>query len=390
MAIVHGLLIDGTGADPIPDGILLIEGNRITAAGPASEITIPAGARVIDARQGAILPGIINSHVHESSSPAIRRTKFLLSGVTSTCDLATSLDSMPLFAKDDPSGPSARGFKAGPIIGPPKGYPDMPMRRGLLYPVESPTEAREAVVDLISRGADVIKIAFEPGFAGYIWPVMGKEEACAVVEEAHAHGKLVRAHVTRSDMLGIALDCGVDVIEHIPVPLLSEADWDIALQDERIFRLPADYDAQLSRMVDQQTIMVPTLSITPGARNWYIVPQQYRPFVEQLFIEPVRRFHDLGGIVALGNDYGNPGAEAGIPLGEMQMLATAGLMPMEILRAATKHAAFVCGHGEELGTLEQGKLADVIVVNGNPLEDLSALENLRAIVKDGDLVYPEQ
>jgi imidazolonepropionase-like amidohydrolase len=92
----------------------------------------------------------------------------------------------------------------------------------------------------------------------------------------------------------------------------------------------------------------------------------------------------------LNNDYDNPGAEGGMPLGEMQLLAEAGLTPMEIIQAATKYAAVACGHGEELGTLEPRKLADVIVVEGNPLTDLAALVRLKAVILDGQLIDLER
>jgi len=104
----------------------------------------------------------------------------------------------------------------------------------------------------------------------------------------------------------------------------------------------------------------------------------------------VRFFHSSGGIVALGNDYPNPGTHPGMPLREMELLHTAGLSPLEVIEAATKHAAYVCGQSDELGTLERGKLADLIVVDGNPLDDLNALDSVLYIVMDGELVSSPQ
>ena len=97
-----------------------------------------------------------------------------------------------------------------------------------------------------------------------------------------------------------------------------------------------------------------------------------------------------GGIIAVGNDYGNPSVHLGMPLREIDLLQTAGLSPLEVIEAATKHAAYVCGQSDELGTLERGKLADLIVVDGNPLDDLNAMDSVLYIVKDGELVFSPQ
>lgn len=390
LAIVNGLLIDGTGADPIPDGVVVVAGNRIAAVGAAGDVEIPAEARVIDAMGGAILPGVINAHVHNSADPGTRRSTFLLQGVTSTCDMASPIASMPDFEEDADVGLSARGFHAGPILGPPGGYPEG--RAGgfrLVYRVRTPEEARQAVANLISLGADYIKIALEPGFGDSEWPVLSAEQVCAIVEEAHGVDVLVRAHVAREDMVDVAIDCGVDVMEHIPVPLLSAEEWAIAAGGQR-FVLPEDYESLLSRMVEAHVLMVPTLSVTPAVYDWYDIPAQYEDLAHELFLEPVRLFHDLGGVVALGNDFDYAGAEGGMPLAEMRLLEQAGLTPMEVIRAATGFGAMACGQGEDLGTLEPGRLADIIVADGDPLADISAMARVRIIILGGVLVLPER
>lgn len=388
LVITNGTVIDGNGAEPLLDGVVVIEGNRIVAVGRAAGFTIPDEVKVIDARGGTILPGIINAHVHGTADPATRRFAFLLKGVTATCDLAAPLENMSEFARDDTSGPSARGFRSGPIIAAPGGYPDMPGRPiRLTYAVTNTVEAQAAVMELVAREVDVIKIALEPGFAGQAWPVLSVEQVKAIVKAAHASGKLVRAHVTRGEVLDIALEAGVDVIEHVPAPALSEAEWKVAVQDPDYFQFPANYEALLSRMVEGQIVLVPTLSVAANAYEWYDVPPVYKPLAYKLFLEPVRRFHALGGIVALGNDYGNPGAEAGIPVHEMQLLLQAGLTPMEVIQAGTKYAALACGHGDELGVLQPGMLADIIVVSGDPLVDLDSMRRVMAVIKDGQIVF---
>jgi imidazolonepropionase-like amidohydrolase len=100
----------------------------------------------------------------------------------------------------------------------------------------------------------------------------------------------------------------------------------------------------------------------------------------------VRRFHDLGGKAALGTDFIiGEGKQPGMPLGEMEMLRAAGLTPMEVIEAGTRQAAIVCGHGSELGALAPGMLADVIAVDGDPLEDLQAMSRVVLVIKNGEI-----
>jgi imidazolonepropionase-like amidohydrolase len=389
LVIINGLVIDGTGSAPILDGMVATWGTLIVAVGPKENYVIPSEVELIDALGGTILPGIINAHTHGTADPATRRFSFLLKGVTSTCDLGAPLESMSQFGQDDTAGPSARGFRAGPIITAPGGYADVAGQgRHLNYEVANPDEARAAVVDLVNRGADFIKIALEPGPAGVSWPMLSLQQVTAIVEEAHARGRLVRAHLTRANLLEMALKAQVDVIEHVPVPQLTEADWRAATVDKDHLILPAEYEAQLARMMEQHVVMVPTLSVTPAIcdMNWYGMPAEFQPLCGKLFLEVVHHFHDLGGMVALGNDYGNQGAEPGMPLREMQLLMQAGLQPMEVIQAGTAQAATVCGHGDELGTLELSKLADLIIVDGNPLADIEAMTRVVTVIKAGEVI----
>jgi enamidase len=110
--------------------------------------------------------------------------------------------------------------------------------------------------------------------------------------------------------------------------------------------------------------------------------------VLDLHLEAVRRFHALGGVLALGNDFGGvPSVAAGMPLVEMRMLLAAGLTPLEVLEASTRHAAAACGQASSLGTLEAGKLADITIVNGDPLADLAAMDSVIAVVKGGEVAF---
>ena len=155
LVITNGTIVDGTGADPITDGLVAIHDNRIVAIGQSDDFKIPDEAVLIDAEDGTILPGIINSHSHFDSGAATRRIMFLLDGVTSVCDMMISMQMMSYLEEErTQEGPAARGFKAGPIVTAPGGYPGIIFGTYNSYEIQGEDEAENAVLDLHTRRAD--------------------------------------------------------------------------------------------------------------------------------------------------------------------------------------------------------------------------------------------
>jgi imidazolonepropionase-like amidohydrolase len=196
---------------------------------------------------------------------------------------------------------------------------------------------------------DLIKVYLEDGTSwGESYAVMPPEMLRAIVETAHARNARVTAHVQVLRLLEMALDCGVDDIAHSIIHQL----------------IPEDV---VARMVRSDTYLVPTLEIYgPGG---------FRSMGQV----NLKRLVDGGVHVALGTDF-EPGLETGLPSLEMQLMRDAGLTPMQIIVAATKHGAHVCGLDAELGTVEPGKVADLLVVDGDPLADLNVLKAGRVLV----------
>jgi imidazolonepropionase-like amidohydrolase len=389
--VTNGTIVDGTGADPIPDGLVAIQGNRIVAIGQSDDFNIPKDATIIDARGGTILPGIFNSHSHNDSGAATRRILFLLDGVTSVCDMMIPLPRMQALEDEEShSGPAAQGFKAGPIVTAPGGYPGVIFGLSNSYKVQGEDQAEDAVNDLYARGSDYIKVALEPGIFGEPWPVLNLQEMQTIVETAHEHDLLVRVHLNNA-AFDIALGAGVDVIEHVPMPSFAKEDLESMFDDAGVFHMPSELESQMLLMIDKGIVLVPTLDVIIDDTVQEGDVDSEKAVSNLAVLGVVRFFHDSGGIIALGNDYGNSGVKPGMPLREMELLQAVGLSPMELIEAATRHAAYVCGQNEELGTLEAGKLADLIVVDGNPLENINVMDSVLYIVKDGELVLtPEQ
>jgi imidazolonepropionase-like amidohydrolase len=353
MAIIHGTLIDGTGANPVENGIVIIQSGKIIRVG--TDLSIPKDATIIDAAHETILPGFINAHVH-SGYDATNLQNWLQGGVTTVRDEGTgSLDylksGLPYRDRLAVNIKNARLLSAGVMIGVPGGYGQLA--------ITTPNEARKAVNMELDLGADQIKVALEDGYGGqHDLPKLTPAELKAIVDTAHGRGVKVSGHITQAAYIPGLLDAGVDDIAHNA--------WD---------EIPEE---TIQRMVKQGVYLIPTFTIF---RN-YDAP------IEPL-IDNLHRFLQAGGLVALGNDFkGGPGEfDSGIPMYEIEMMSKAGMTPMQIIQAGTKNASVVVGLQDQIGTIEPGKDADIIIVDGNPLTDLKSLSRVEVVIHSGIVAY---
>jgi imidazolonepropionase-like amidohydrolase len=346
LALINGTLIDGTGGAPVRDAVIVIENGRITAVGKRDQVSIPDNAQIVDVQGGVMLPGFFNAHVH-ASYYAATLSRWIQGGVTTVCDLGASGWSYPTrftFRDAVLTHPQyTRLVAAGPMVTVPDGYPDVYWDGGGLL-VTSADDARQRVTQLLEGGADIVKITLESGVLFHqTMPMLSPEETTAIVEVAHAHSTKVLAHVTVAANLEKAVDAHVDDIVHmIKDPLTPEL---------------------AQRVVDANIYWTPTLEV------WHLAPYGNVDGNLRLFVA-------AGGKVALGTDYAGANAsfDLGMPMSEIGYMAAAGMTPMQIIVAATQNAAYVCNQEQNLGTLEVGKIADVLVVNGDPFQDLAALQ----------------
>ncbi|MHB8059598.1 MAG: amidohydrolase family protein [Gaiellaceae bacterium] len=359
LAIVNGRLIDGSGARPVRNAVVVIKGKRIVFAGPRRKASIPRNARRLDARGGTILPGFINTHAHQVVDEENLR-QWLLGGVTTVRDLGSGPDYEWVFAERDRMNRSARTARllaVGPLITVPGGYPEAIWGSPGLE-VRSVEDARAQVDRLIHAGCDTVKISLESGqiFGRDDLPMLSQAEVEAIVAVAHAHGKRVSAHAMVTKDIERAVEGGVDEIAHFDTENIPQS--------------------LVKRMVAAHINWVPTLELLHLVRA-------------PLGGDGLKRFVRLGGIVALGTDYMGAGPDLpydlGMPIHELDYLDQFGLTPMQAIKAATSNAAYAVGR-PELGLLKKGKIADVIVVKGNPLKNLALLGNVKVVVHNGVLV----
>jgi imidazolonepropionase-like amidohydrolase len=358
LVLIHGNLIDGTGSDPLPDATIVMNAERIIAIGTANEVDIPPNIEVIDLQGAYILPGFINAHVHDAYDES-RLETWAQAGVTTVRDegIITGLGQLEsLLAIRDRlvANPAyARLVSSGYMLSVPGGYGQLD--------VTSPVDATQQVTMELDAGVDLIKLAMESGYAGMAnLPNFTQDELVAIVNTAHQHGKLVSAHITEAKFLQRLIDAGVDDLAHIPNDYVK--------------------DRLLQQLVEQEIYVVPTLTVFEAYGGLQGSSNNLGKFVK------------AGVKIAMGNDYtlvpqnGFDHFELGMPMHEITRMSEAGMTPMQIIVASTRNAAHVCSLEAELGTLEAGKLADLLIIDSNPLDDLSALTRVKMVIHSGEII----
>jgi imidazolonepropionase-like amidohydrolase len=360
-----GTLLDGTGGPPLPDAAIAILNGRIAAIGPASALTFAPETPVREL-PGTFLPGFVNAHVHtwELSDDQLRG--WPRAGVTTVRDLSGPRDLLVarrdrLAASGDAAMP--RLLVAGPMVTVPGGHP-LPIygESDRVLAVRGPEDAAAGIEELLDGGVDLIKIAVS-GRTDTAWPELSDAEILAITETAHARGARVSAHVDRSSALRRAVANGIDDAAHMP-------------RD----RIPDDLIAE---MVSRGVALVPTIDVYEGLAEERGNEGEWRQAILPVLYDNLRRFAAAGGILALGDDYGNPRVALGMPMPEIRHWLVAGLTPMEVIVAATAGGASVCGLERELGRLQPGMAADILVVEGDPLADIGALERVALVLRGG-------
>lgn len=348
-ALVNGILIDGTGSDPIPDAVVVVQGSQIAAVGPRSQVEIPADAQIIDVEGGTILPGLIDAHVHYAYANAARWAQ---AGITTVRSLGEA-GWGSVCDRKSVEGDIARVVSAGPIVTVPQGYPIRYFGSEAALAISSPEQARAWAEKLLGPDLcqDVIKVALESE------PQLSDEELQAMVEVAHERNTIVSAHVTFVSDLKKALANDVDDMAHM-------------VRD----RLP---DEVVDQMIAEDVYVVPTLKIFSLLH------------LSTLNASNLKRFVDAGGNVAVGTDYNNSKFPEDMYLLEMEAMQSAGMTPMQVIVAATSNGAHVCNLDDTIGTLESGKMADLLVVQGDPLENLRALADVQLVIHGGIIIRDE-
>jgi len=397
-----GRLIDGTGAGPVADAMVVIRDQRIEAVTSRAAGEWPEDAEIIDVSGMTVLPGLIDCHDHMAmhgydlarrwgidepqSTRTLRTAKVLQqtlsAGYTAVRD-AAGLDAGFKRAIDEGLIPGPRLVVSLCIISPIGGIGDRVSPSGFsccvphdpLLPdcvVNSLADVRPVVRRVVRAGADVIKCATTGGASsrpehGPRDGAFNLDEMQALTEEAHALDRRVMCHALGGRGLRIAIESAVDSIEH-----------GCYLNEE---------PELLDMMAERGIFFVPTFAVYDFHRKSPLPHVRERAHqLQEHHVESLRRAFAAGVKIAAGTDAGGHGHPSNAL--EIECLVNAGLTPLQALQAATGRAAECIGWEQELGTIERGKLADLIVVAGDPLGDVTILQNperIALVLKGGQI-----
>jgi imidazolonepropionase-like amidohydrolase len=397
--ISNGQMLDGNGGPPIPDAAVLVRDGKIAYAGPAAGLppVEPTAAR-IDARGGTIMPGLVEAHFHPTyfdvaaledldikypveyvTLLAAANAKLALECGYTAARSGGSLFNIDVWLKkaienDLCPGPrlSASGREICGVAGLMDWNPDYRKigMEGLVLLVNGPVEARAAVRKLVKDGVEWVKTyptgdAAAPDTNDHHTLCMTFEEMHAVVQTAHNHGMKVTGHCRATEGIKNALRAGYDAIEH--GTFMDAEALDLLLARD-VPCVPALYFELMSIVrgkefgMSQRVIDGHQETLDGGA-------------------ESARMILKAGGRLGMGGDYGFAWNPHGDYAKELTFFVKhVGLSPLEVVKCATRTGAEIMGRGHEFGTLEAGKLADVLVVGGDVAADISVLEDRRRFV----------
>ena len=427
LVIQGGTLIDATGRPPVEDAVIVIERGRIKSVGKRGGVSIPKGSRIISAKGKTILPGFIDGHCHLVD---FMGELYLHLGVTTCPDISLNDDYWTVAQREGTNLGKIRGprlWSGGRwLAGSPPAWAEGGGRRDKgTYLFKTAEEARKIVREKKELGVDYIKLT------EFLTPEMTK----AAADEAHRLGLPVTAH--NIDVF-LAAENGFAGVEHHWAPGMTsisdlEKRWKIHQDrasgkidtaDLAFYYESENFDKIIQVMVEKNISWSPTiatwfrplsasakvfkqseLSILDDPKAKYLPLavraqtlgqyERYEKFSAEKLVRVregykkiedfMRRFVKAGGIIRGGSDPNN-----GLPaLGlheELKMFVEAGLSPMEAIRSATINVARTFGKERDFGTVEVGKVADLVVIEGDPLRDIWATQNVKMVVLNGEVV----
>lgn len=355
LALENFILIDGTGSQPVKDKVILINKDRILKVDDKEKVEIPDKCEKVNLMGCTLMPGFINTHVHNAYDEK-QLQRWLASGVTTVRDLSARNFTDYVQKRDqyNKTPANAHLVSASPILKPPGGY-------GWIT-VDTPEAAKDTVNKLIDSNVDLIKFSLEDDLQGKKWPILSADMAKTIVDTAHARNKRTSVHISHARNLRTAIDAGVDEMSHMVVEKM----------DNNI----------ISEIVSKNIYIIPTLEL------WQGVSKMHNIKWDKTAMENLSNFYKAGGKIAFGTDYEGYTCsfDKDFPITEVTLMQKAGMSNMDIIVSATKNAAFVCELDKELGTIEEGKKADILVVKGNPAEDISTLTKTKLVIHEGNII----
>lgn len=434
-AIVGGNIVNPDGIPTIENATILIKGNKIIEIGEVNKVNIPKDAETIDAKGRWIIPGLIDSHIHFFQSgglytrpdvidltkfvPYVEKelsdirgqiqdtfTRYLRCGITSVVDVGGPFWNFDIrgFAQQTEMAPRVQ--VCGPLIStyqPEALTTDDPP----IIKVNSIEEALDQVHKQVEMKTDFIKIWYIIR-SGHT-PDEYFDLVKAIVDESHRLGKRVIVHATQLETAKAAVKAGADILAHGVADVIVDDEFIQLLKDHDVIYsstiiVNEGYMEVLSKQVElnEMELVMANPNIVSTLFDLHHLPEEVDPKKSNDWVERRKQriainqknlkiIQDAGVAIAANTDAGNIGVLPGPSFfREFDLLIEAGLTPKQILTAATINNAKFMGMQKDLGSIEKGKLADLVILNSNPLEDILNTSDIHMVIKDGCFFKPEE
>lgn len=432
-ALVGPTAINPVDSTVIENAAIVLKEDRIAAVGPASEVDVPDDAVVREMEDKYVIPGLVDGHVHFFQSGGLYTRpdildlrakrpyaeelrhirerlpdtfrRYLRSGITSVVDVGGPMWNLEVRARADTTRVAPTVVTAGPLISS-VSRPSLDTGDPPILQITSPAAARQEVREQIEAGVDLVKIWYIVSDT----PQEYRPVVEATIDEAHAADVRVAVHATELETARTAVEAGADVLVH------------------SVFDEPVD-DGFVQLLRENEVLYVPTLMVRERYNETFVqqldltlaehrigqkevigsltdlrtlpdslIPRGIQRRIDRgphvpsdtTALRNLKRLHDGGVSVAAGTDAGNIGTLHGPSLfREFELMRDAGLTPREILTTATVGGARLMGREADLGRLESGRQADLVVLGGNPLDDITHTTDIHRVVKKGQVFAPE-
>jgi imidazolonepropionase-like amidohydrolase len=433
VAFMRATVIPGDGSEPIENGVVLLAEDRIVGVGTPAQVPIKKGTKIITLEGKWIVPGLVDSHIHYFQSGGVytrpdivdlRGTRsyeseveriqgsldatfrqWLASGVTAVVDMGGPFWNFDVRERANSTVMAPRTAVAGPLVST-ISRPKLDVGDPPIIQAQTPEQARELVREQIARKPDLVKIWFivteERGLDQTI------EITRAAIDEASKAGVRVAVHATELETARAAVEAGASVLVHsvhdkkvdqsfvdlvkdrgviyIPTLAVLEGYAEVLGQDVRTTELEkrfGDPDAMATWA---------EFAAAAGIEDLEKAQQRKQRYLERAPVmnENLRILHEAGIPIAAGTDAGNIGTLHGPTFHrELQLMAEAGMSPMAVLVSATREAARVFATEPEFGTIQGGKIADLLVLDADPLVDVANLQKIHLVIKGGVMLEPD-
>ena len=419
--ITGATLIDGTGRAPIKNGVVVIEGARITQAGTAGQVRVPKGAQVVDARGKFVIPGLADMHNHlgdgyflprQAQGPPNLRQNLaqLLGWGFTTIHCPARLDPALATAARDDAAPLPRLWGVGVNRGfsTEGGHASQLPRFDSILP-KTPEEARQQVRSVgPGAGVDAIKIIYSDQSHRHgpqPLPVMKPEIMQALIDEAHKMGLKAYVHAPTLRHAKETLQAGADVLVHSVSDAPVDAEFITLMKKNRatyittlaLYISAVDVAAWMRRLeeMDERKVIPKDVyerfGSAAGAKDFHAFAGVISKEQAQYLGKNLRAICDAGIPVLAGTDTSVAGVLLGVSSqAELALMVEGGLTPAEALRTATINAAKFLSREKEQGTVEAGKLADLVILDADPLADIRNIRKIHRVIKGGIVYDPAQ